>query len=173
MFHMQFRTFGQNLCQLFKGMCEEVGLAVIVTGKRMCSLDDPVHVVRDVIEETFTISGFQMSENFINVSGAQLLSSTGLNAHGNLLSKRTICCGDPIQSDGYQTGGSSGVATRQGRPIAHEIQKVTAIFAASALPRRRLSSRRSRPAQLVLSTINVLTSWTPIRLSQKSKNAFW
>jgi len=25
MFHVQFRTFGQNLCQLFKGMCEEVG----------------------------------------------------------------------------------------------------------------------------------------------------
>jgi hypothetical protein len=39
-------------------MCEEVDLAMIVTGKRMGSLDDPVHAVRDVIEETFTISGF-------------------------------------------------------------------------------------------------------------------
>src|SRR5580698_10062186 len=30
MFHMQFRTFGQNLCQLFKRMFEELGFAVIV-----------------------------------------------------------------------------------------------------------------------------------------------
>jgi hypothetical protein len=39
-------------------MFEELGLAVIVTGKRMRSLDDPVHVVQDVIEEPFTISRF-------------------------------------------------------------------------------------------------------------------
>ena len=43
-------------------MYEELGLAVIVTGKRMRSLDDPVHVVQDVIEEPLTISGFQIFE---------------------------------------------------------------------------------------------------------------
>jgi hypothetical protein len=51
-------------------MCEELGLAVIVTGKRMRSLDDPIYVVQDVIEEPFTISGFQVLENFANVISA-------------------------------------------------------------------------------------------------------
>jgi hypothetical protein len=34
----------------------------------MRSLDDPVHVVQDMIEEPFTISGFQIFGNFVNVS---------------------------------------------------------------------------------------------------------
>jgi hypothetical protein len=38
--------------------------AVIVTGKRMRSLNDPVHVVQDVIEEPFAISRFQILEDF-------------------------------------------------------------------------------------------------------------
>jgi hypothetical protein len=54
-------------------MSQELGLAVIVTGKRMRSLDDPVHVLRDMIEEPFSISRFQISENLVN-------ESTGLNA---------------------------------------------------------------------------------------------
>jgi hypothetical protein len=41
-------------------LCEEFGLAVIVTGKRMRFLDDPVHVVQDMIEEPFTLSGFRI-----------------------------------------------------------------------------------------------------------------
>jgi hypothetical protein len=57
-------------------MCEELRLGVIVTGKRMRSLNDPVHVHQDMIEEPFTISGFQIFENFANVSSAQLLSYT-------------------------------------------------------------------------------------------------
>jgi hypothetical protein len=76
MFHMQLGALGQNLLQLFKCMCEELRLAVIVTGKRMRSLNDPVHVHQDMIEEPFTISGFQIFENFANVSSAQLLSYT-------------------------------------------------------------------------------------------------
>ena len=58
-------------------MCEELGLTMIVTGKRMRSLDDPVHVVRDVIEELLTVSGFQIFEDFANVSWGQLLSYAG------------------------------------------------------------------------------------------------
>jgi hypothetical protein len=54
-------------------MCEELGLAVIVTGKRMCSLDDPIHVVRHMVEEPFAITRFQVFENLANVSSAQLL----------------------------------------------------------------------------------------------------
>jgi hypothetical protein len=68
MFHMQLPALRQNLRQLFKGVYEEVGLAVIVTGKRMRSLDDPVHVVRHMIEEPFVIPRFQISENLVNVS---------------------------------------------------------------------------------------------------------
>jgi len=49
---------GQNLCQLFKGMCQELRLAVIVTRKGMRALDDPIHVLRHMIEEPFAISGF-------------------------------------------------------------------------------------------------------------------
>src|SRR5579864_2233213 len=71
MFSVKFRAVRQDFLQLFKCMCEELGLAVIVTGKRMCSLDDPIHVVRHVVEEPFTISGFEIVENFANVSSAQ------------------------------------------------------------------------------------------------------
>jgi hypothetical protein len=51
-------------------MCEELGLAVIVTRKGMRSLDDPIHIVRHMVEERFTISGFQIFEDFANVSRA-------------------------------------------------------------------------------------------------------
>jgi hypothetical protein len=51
-------------------MCDELGLAVIVTGKRMSSLDDPIHVVRHMVEEPLAIARFQVLENLANISNA-------------------------------------------------------------------------------------------------------
>src|SRR5271168_4608207 len=47
--HPQLRALWQDLVQLFKCMREEIRLAPIVTGKRVCTLDDPVHVLCDMI----------------------------------------------------------------------------------------------------------------------------
>src|SRR5580658_8706886 len=39
----------------------------------MRSLDNPIHVIRNMIEEAFTVSGFEIPENVVNVRNAQLL----------------------------------------------------------------------------------------------------
>src|ERR1700741_2605693 len=74
MLSVKLRAFRQDLRQLFESMGQKIRLAVVMTGQRMSPLNDPVHVAQDVIEEPFTISGFQILEDFANVSSAQLLS---------------------------------------------------------------------------------------------------
>lgn len=49
---------------------KKIFLAVIMTGKWMRSLDDPAQGVREVIEEPFIISGFEICKDFANVSSA-------------------------------------------------------------------------------------------------------
>src|SRR5271163_4348930 len=117
MFHMQLRALWQNLCQLFKGMYEELGLAVIVTGKRMRPLDNPVHVVRHMIEEPFAISRFQISENLVNVSRAQLVSANrSCSRHFNwppshiLFVSRKSACLDRLTQYGTVTSLVLGVS---------------------------------------------------------------
>ena len=61
MLHPQLRALWQHLCQFLKSMGEEFRLASVVTGKRVGTLDDPVHVLCDMIKELFSVSGFEIS----------------------------------------------------------------------------------------------------------------
>jgi hypothetical protein len=70
MLGVKLRSVRQHLRELFEGVGQKIRLAVIVTGKRMCSLDDPIHVVRHMVKEPFAISRFQVFENLANVSSA-------------------------------------------------------------------------------------------------------
>jgi hypothetical protein len=67
---------------------QEIRLAPIVSGKRMCTLDDPVHVLCDMIEEPFSVSGFDTPENLPDAGDGhggvrcRVVRSTFLNPPG-------------------------------------------------------------------------------------------
>lgn len=73
MFYVQLGALRQNLRQLVKGMCEKIGFRVVVAGKRVRPLDNPVDIVRDMLEEPFTIARFEIPKNLVNKSGGQPL----------------------------------------------------------------------------------------------------
>jgi hypothetical protein len=52
MLSLKLRAFRQDLRQLLESMGQKIRFAVVMTCQWMSPLDDPVHVVQDVIEET-------------------------------------------------------------------------------------------------------------------------
>ena len=73
MLYVQLGAPRQNLCQLVKGMCEKIGFRVIVPGKRVCPLDNPVDIVGNMFEEPFAITRFEIPKDLVNISGGQPL----------------------------------------------------------------------------------------------------
>jgi hypothetical protein len=73
MLYVQLGALRQNLRQLFKGMCEKISFRVIVPGKRVCPLDNPVDIVGDMLEEPFAITRFEIPKDLLNIGGGQPL----------------------------------------------------------------------------------------------------
>jgi hypothetical protein len=73
MFYVQLGALRQNLRQLVKGMCEKISFRVIVPGKRVCPLDNPVDILGDMLEEPFTITRFEILKDLANRGGGQPL----------------------------------------------------------------------------------------------------
>jgi hypothetical protein len=48
MLHVQLRALWQDLVKFFKSMGKKIRFAVVVAGKRMSSLNDPIDIVRDM-----------------------------------------------------------------------------------------------------------------------------
>jgi hypothetical protein len=73
MFHVQLGALRQDLRQLVKGMGEKIRFRVIVPGKRVCPLDNPVDVVGDMFEKPFAIARFEILKDLVNMGGGQTL----------------------------------------------------------------------------------------------------
>src|SRR4029077_19156391 len=73
MLYVQLGALRQNLRQLVKGMCEKISFRVIVPGKRVCPLDNPVDILGDVLEEPFSITRFEIPKDLVNIGGGQPL----------------------------------------------------------------------------------------------------
>jgi hypothetical protein len=73
MLYVQLGALRQNLRQLVKGMCEKISFRVIVPGKRVCPLDNPVDIVGDMLEEPFAITRFEIPKDLMNIGGGQPL----------------------------------------------------------------------------------------------------
>jgi len=68
-----------------------------MAGKRVCALDDPVHVLSDMIEELFSVSGFEIPENLSDVReayGPRIIGSRGRHC-----SSLPDACGVPLRTD--------------------------------------------------------------------------
>ena len=65
--YVQLRALGQDLVKFFESVRQKIRFAVVVTGKRMSSLDDPIHVVRDVSKERASVATFKVFENIANL----------------------------------------------------------------------------------------------------------
>src|SRR5262245_37039741 len=63
----------QNLRELVKGKGEKSGFRVIVSGKRVRPLDNPVDIVGDMLEEPFAITRFEIVKDLVNIGGGQPL----------------------------------------------------------------------------------------------------
>jgi len=57
----------QDLRKLFESVGHELRLTVVMTGKWMSPLDDPVDVLRNVGKERASITSFKVFENSLNV----------------------------------------------------------------------------------------------------------
>lgn len=73
MLYVQLGALRQNLRQPVKGMCEKISFRVIVPGKRVCPLDNPVDIVGDMLEESFAITRFEIPKDLVNIGGGQPL----------------------------------------------------------------------------------------------------
>jgi hypothetical protein len=65
--YVQLRALGQDLVKLFESVGQKIRFAVVVTGKGMSSLDDPIHVVRNVGKERASVATFKVFENIANL----------------------------------------------------------------------------------------------------------
>jgi hypothetical protein len=57
----------QNLPKLFESVYQEICLAMVMSGKRMRSLDGPLNVVHNVGKEFPFVAGLKFLEDFANM----------------------------------------------------------------------------------------------------------
>jgi hypothetical protein len=75
---VQLRALRQDLRKFFESVDQKIRFAMVMTGQRMSSLDDPINVVRNVSKKFTSVAGFKAFKNIAN-----LRKSYG---HWNLLS---------------------------------------------------------------------------------------
>ena len=70
---MQLGAFRQHLRELVKGMGEKLSFRVIVPGKRVGPLNNPVDLVGDMLEKPFAITRFEIPKDLANLGTGQPL----------------------------------------------------------------------------------------------------
>jgi hypothetical protein len=65
--YVQMRALLQDLREFFLSVSQKIRFAVVMTCKRMSSLDDPINVVRNVGKEFTSVAGFKSVENIANL----------------------------------------------------------------------------------------------------------
>jgi hypothetical protein len=61
------RALRQDLRKFFESVSQKMGFPVVMTCKRMSSLDDPINVIRNVAKELTSVASFKARENIANL----------------------------------------------------------------------------------------------------------
>jgi hypothetical protein len=67
MLYVKLRALRQDLRKFFESVGQKMRFAVVMTCKRMSSLDDPINVVRNVGKEFTSVASFKALENIANL----------------------------------------------------------------------------------------------------------